>query len=34
MDNTDTLAEFGQDTWKTERQGTIRNGQHRDTDRI
>jgi hypothetical protein len=34
MDNTDTLAEFGQDTWKTERQGTIRNGQHRDTGRI
>ena len=35
MDNTETLAEFGpQDTEEPEREGTIRNGQHRDTDRI
>ena len=35
MDNTETLAEFGtQDTEEPEREGTIRNGQHRDTGRI
>ena len=35
MDNTDTLAECGtQDTEKTEVEGTIRNRQPRDTDRI
>jgi hypothetical protein len=35
MDNTDTLAELSpQDTEKTEGEGTIRNGQPRDTGRI
>ena len=35
MDNTETLTEVGtQDTEKTEGEGTIRNGQPRDTGRI